>query len=235
LALLPVFAVCWILVRLSSPGPALFSQHRMGRNGKEFILYKFRSMRIRGSVHAPSHTVQDDDRITRVGGFLRRYKLDELPQFWNVVKGDMSLVGTRPKLSHHEALHMPYRPGLTGKATLAFRNEEQMLLKVPRHTVDHFYQTVVKPIKAELDSAYMERATLASDLRLVWRTFTSCLNCSEDPCEEVATVLEDYAARHEVLAGAVLHSALLSMKYADEDFQSEMADIDYAGGLDDAA
>jgi lipopolysaccharide/colanic/teichoic acid biosynthesis glycosyltransferase len=234
-ALLPVLGLCWVLVRFSSQGPVFFSQHRMGRNGNEFILYKFRSMRTPGSVHAPSHTVQDDDRITPVGRFLRRYKLDELPQFWNVVKGEMSLVGPRPKLSHHEALHMPYRPGLSGKATLAFRNEERMLLRVPRHRVDHFYQAVVKPLKAELDSSYMERATPASDLRIIWRTFTSCLNSSEDPCEEVATLMEEYASNNETLEGAVLHKGLLTMKYEEENFRSEMEDLDYAGGLDDAA
>jgi lipopolysaccharide/colanic/teichoic acid biosynthesis glycosyltransferase len=198
LTLSPLLALCWITVRRSSPGPALFRQLRMGRNGNEFILYKFRSMRIRSSVQPTSHTVQDDDRITRVGKFMRRYKLDELPQFWNVLKGDMSLVGPRPKLSHHEALHMPYRPGLTGKATLAFRNEENMLLNVPRHRVDHFYQAVVKPMKAELDSAYMEHATLASDLRIVLQTFTSCFNCTADPCEEVATLVANYALEREL-------------------------------------
>ena len=235
LALSPVVTLCWILVRLGSPGPAFFSQHRMGRNGNEFILYKFRSMRIRRSVHAASHTVHDDDRITPVGKYLRRYKLDELPQFWNVVKGDMSLVGPRPKLSHHEALYMPYRPGLTGKATLAFRNEERMLLKVPLHQVDQFYQAVVKPIKAELDSAYMERATLASDLRIMLRTFASCLNYRENVSEELATLMADYASKIQGNGGSVLHSALLSMRFMRENLHSEMADLDYAGDLDDAA
>ena len=110
-----------------------------------------------------------------------------------------------------------------------------MLLKVPRHRVDHFYQAVIKPIKAELDSTYMEHATLASDLRIILQTFTSCLNCTAAPCEEVATLVEDYAYRQETHEGAVLHAALLAMQYAGDDFVTKMADLDCAGDLNDAA
>jgi lipopolysaccharide/colanic/teichoic acid biosynthesis glycosyltransferase len=234
LALTPVILFCWILVRFTSRGPVFFSQLRMGRNEEEFTLYKFRSMRIRETSHAPSHTVQDDDRITPVGRFLRRYKLDELPQFWNVLRGDMSLVGPRPKLPHHEALCMPYRPGLTGRATLAFRNEEQILLSVPRHHVDQFYQAVIKPMKAELDAAYMEHATFSTDMRMVRRTFTSCLNCTADPCEELAALLADSTSKHDEADGDALQPALVTASY-DGRLLAEMADVEFAGDLDDAA
>lgn len=189
LALLPAMMVCGFLVFISSPGPVLFRQSRMGRNGKEFIFYKFRSMTDDLSGNAASHTVQDDQRITLVGSFLRRYKLDELPQFWNVLKGDMSLVGPRPKLSQHEGLHMPFRPGITGEATLVFRNEEQMLAHVPRHEIDSFYEEFFKPVKAELDIAYMSRATLRSDSRLLWLTAARCVSSSENSHRELVDVM----------------------------------------------
>jgi lipopolysaccharide/colanic/teichoic acid biosynthesis glycosyltransferase len=244
LALLPVLVICWALVRLSSPGPALFRQYRMGRDGNEFIFYKFRSMRTDADPNGPSHTVHGDERITRVGAFLRRYKLDELPQFWNVFVGDMSLVGPRPKLSHHEALHMSFRPGITGQATLAFRNEEQMLLDVPLHEVDSFYESVVKPIKAELDLAYMEQATLASDIRMLWRTFVSCAKCSQDPWQEVTAMLERFAkgAAHsdsgKSAALRVFTATRLSIGAytpAGRHNREVMDVIEFAEDLDDAA
>ena len=189
LLLLPAMIVCGVLVRCSSPGPVLFRQSRMGRNGQEFTFYKFRSMTEETSSNTPSHTVQGDRRITRVGLFLRRYKLDELPQFWNVLKGDMSLVGPRPKLPEHEGLQMPFRPGVTGEATLVFRNEEEMLTHVPMHQVDQFYEDFFKPLKAELDIAYMSKATLRSDLRMLWLTVARCVSSLEDSGKELIEVL----------------------------------------------
>jgi lipopolysaccharide/colanic/teichoic acid biosynthesis glycosyltransferase len=172
----PLLLICALLVRLSSPGPILFRQRRMGRESKEFDFYKFRSMTVGAQPGTSTHTVAGDIRITRVGAILRRFKLDELPQFWNVLKGDMSLVGPRPKLACHEALHMAFRPGLTGQATLAFRNEEQLLIDVPKHEVDAFYESFIKPVKAEIDAAYMREATLRSDIHLLCLTAVSCLN-----------------------------------------------------------
>lgn len=174
LILLPAMLIIMLLVRLSSHGPALFQQRRAGRNRDEFILFKFRSMCAEDPC-GPAITVSGDCRITPVGAFLRRYKLDELPQFWNVLKGNMSLVGPRPKLPHHEGLDLPYRPGITGVATLAFRDEEKILAKIPREQLDAFYETCIKPRKAQLDVEYMRSATPGTDLNLLWRTFASCL------------------------------------------------------------
>src|SRR5579872_1595479 len=109
----PLMLLAAFLVRLGSPGPVFFRQRRMGRSGREFTLYKFRSMCPKTGSNS-SITVSGDVRITPMGALLRRYKLDELPQFWNVLRGDMSLVGPRPKLPHHEALRLPCRPGITG-------------------------------------------------------------------------------------------------------------------------
>ena len=191
--LFPVFAFCWAMVGLTSTGSGLFRQMRSGRYGRTFALYKFRSMRTSDAGGWPAHTVHNDKRITAVGAFLRRYKLDELPQFWNVLKGDMSLVGPRPKLPHHEGLEMPYRPGLTGSATLAFRHEERMLLEVPSHQVEHFYQAVVKPIKARMDLEYMREATFASDLRMLWLTMKRCFECNVDARAELLELVNRYA------------------------------------------
>ena len=174
LTLLPAILLIMLLVRVSSPGPVLFRQRRAGRNREEFTLYKFRSMRVANSP-APVITISGDARITPIGAFLRRYKLDELPQFWNVLKGNMSLVGPRPKLPHHEGLDLPYRPGITGMATLAFRNEEEILSVIPQTQLDAFYEICLKPRKARLDLDYMRRATFWSDSKLLWRTAASCL------------------------------------------------------------
>ncbi len=178
LGLAPILLLLAILVYLSSPGPIFFRQRRMGRYGNKFALYKFRSMHASVSSGSPI-TVVGDMRITRVGAFLRRYKLDELPQFWNILKGDMSLVGPRPKLPQHEALFLRVRPGITGPATLAFRQEEEVLAGVPAHKLDAFYQGVVKPSKAWIDMDYISTATFFSDLRLLWDTCTCCLGISQ--------------------------------------------------------
>jgi len=185
---LPVLVLVSLLVGLSSPGPVLFRQRRMGRNGREFTLYKFRSMRVEESPGSDI-TVIGDSRITRVGSFLRRYKLDELPQFWNVVKGDMSLVGPRPKLPHHEALQMTVRPGITGAATLAFRHEEELLLGIPEHELESFYESFIEPTKAQLDFEYIHNATCRSDIRLLLSTVSSCLNLSKKVFADWQSVL----------------------------------------------
>lgn len=173
----PLLMLLALLVRFTSRGPVFFRQRRLGRHGEEFTLYKFRSMR----AEAPPGchiTVSGDARVTRIGGLLRRYKLDELPQFWNVLKGDMSLVGPRPKLPHHEALLMTARPGITGPATLAFRHEEELLLDIDQADLELFYEIVIKPAKARLDFEYMRTATCRSDLELLWLTLASCIGNS---------------------------------------------------------
>ena len=170
---LPVMLLIIPLVRLSSTGPIFFRQLRAGRHRNEFTVYKFRSMRVENRP-GPLITVSGDPRITALGGFLRRYKLDELPQFWNVLIGKMSLVGPRPKLPHHEGLDLPYRPGITGMASLAFRNEEKILSTIPRDQLDAFYDNHIKPTKARLDSEYMRSATLWTDLTVLGLTAFSC-------------------------------------------------------------
>jgi lipopolysaccharide/colanic/teichoic acid biosynthesis glycosyltransferase len=181
----PFMVLISLVVAVSSPGPIFFRQKRTGRWGTLFTIYKFRTM-IAEAENGPCITVQGDRRITCVGVLLRKFKLDELPQFVNVIKGDMSFIGPRPKLPHHESLHMPFRPGITGAATLAFRCEEELLRHVPEQDLDLYYARTIKPLKARLDWEYMQRATWWTDLGLLWCTATACISSRSAP----APVLE---------------------------------------------
>ncbi len=171
-----------LCVRLSSEGPAFFTQYRVGREGRLFRIYKFRSMTFNAAAVGPGLTRDGDLRVTGLGRWLRKLKLDELPQFYNVLRGDMSLVGPRPKLPQYSALiNMPYRPGITGAATLAFRCEEEVLCRVPPSQIDEFYQSHIRPLKARIDSRYMCHASLWSDLRMIGVTCLACLSPARTP------------------------------------------------------
>jgi lipopolysaccharide/colanic/teichoic acid biosynthesis glycosyltransferase len=174
----PVFVILAIAVRFSSSGPIIFRQQRVGRMGQLFTIFKFRTMEVQRHQKGLSVTRHGDHRVTTVGRLLRRYKLDELPQLVNVLFGDMSLVGPRPKLpdhQHRQAQRMPFRPGITGAATLVFRCEEEMLHQVPEEQIEAFCKYKLTPYKTNLDYAYAERATLGSDLALMLRTAQVCV------------------------------------------------------------
>jgi lipopolysaccharide/colanic/teichoic acid biosynthesis glycosyltransferase len=174
-----VIAFC---VRLSSRGPAFFTQHRVGRGGHLFRIYKFRTMSFSSTQSGPSLTRDGDGRITGVGRWLRKLKFDELPQFYNVLRGQMSIVGPRPKLPQYAGIiNMPYRPGITGAATLAFRREEEILSRVHPSQLDPFYDRHIRPLKARIDARYMGRATFWSDMRLIAATFAACLVPARTP------------------------------------------------------
>jgi lipopolysaccharide/colanic/teichoic acid biosynthesis glycosyltransferase len=165
--LLPLFLVIGLAVRLTSRGPVLFKQKRMGRNGRTFTIVKFRTLEHRENKSHHSVTTAENQSFTPVGPFLRRWKLDELPQLWNVLKGDMSLVGARPKLPEHQIGELQCRPGITGAATLAFAREEQFLARLPKHELDKYYHSTILPLKHRLDLEYMACATFGSDLKLL--------------------------------------------------------------------
>jgi lipopolysaccharide/colanic/teichoic acid biosynthesis glycosyltransferase len=165
--LIPVLLAIGLAVWLTSPGPALFLQKRVGRYGRTFTILKFRTM-----IHSPAKahhavTTTGNQRFTPIGPFLRRWKLDELPQLLNVLVGHMSLVGPRPKMPEHVASFLPCRPGITGAATIAFAREEAVLDSVPKPRLEAYYHTVVLPAKRRLDADYMAGATFLSDLKLV--------------------------------------------------------------------
>ena len=166
----PVLGIVAVAVRLTSQGPIIFRQQRVGQNRKLFTIYKFRTMVENSEAIGPGHTAKNDPRITFVGRILRRFKLDELPQLYNVLRGDMSLVGPRPKLPNHDPAAMSCRPGVTGAATLAFRYESRILSEVPTGRIEGFYQEYIVPHKMRLDSEYMERATIWSDINMLLAT-----------------------------------------------------------------
>jgi len=187
LLLSPLLLLIAAAVVLESGRPALFTQERVGRHFRRFTLWKFRSMY---PGIGPLVTASGDQRITRVGRFLRRTKLDELPQFWNVLRGDMSLVGPRPEVPRYiEFYHSRYarllaiRPGLTDPATLEFRDEEAQLgaSAEPEKT----YLEEILPAKLSLSERYLAKNSIAGDVCILVQTFfvitglrrSSRLNC----------------------------------------------------------
>jgi lipopolysaccharide/colanic/teichoic acid biosynthesis glycosyltransferase len=139
----------------------------MGPDSRIFTIMKFRTMiHCSDSAHQPV-TTSGNQCFTRVGPFLRRWKLDELPQLFNVLAGQMSLVGPRPKMPEHAISNLPCRAGITGAATIAFAREEAMLDRVPQQHLKSFYHSVVLPAKHQLDADYMAVATFRSDLKII--------------------------------------------------------------------
>lgn len=170
----PLLLLLAAWVKVDSRGPVLYRARRVGKDGHIFALYKFRSMVVDADKQGPGITVSADRRVTHAGRFLRRTKLDELPQLINVFKGEMSLVGPRPEDPRYVALYTPeqrrvlaVRPGITSAASLAFRHEEQLLGGA---NWEEIYREQVMPAKLAIDLAYLERRTLLSDLRLILRT-----------------------------------------------------------------
>ena len=168
--LLPIFIGIAIAVRLTSFGPVLFAQQRIGRRGRPFTILKFRTMEhARHGTHRLV-TTADNQRFTPIGPFLRRWKLDELPQLINVLRGEMSLVGPRPKLPEHQVANFAWRPGITGAATYAFACEEEFLTNVPADQLDRYYHRRILPAKHKLDTDYIRHASFSSDLKLLLNT-----------------------------------------------------------------
>jgi lipopolysaccharide/colanic/teichoic acid biosynthesis glycosyltransferase len=169
----PVILAIAILIKIRMPGPVLFIQVRAGRYGKPFKIYKFRTMVIN---HGGSYvSVMGESRITSLGAVLRRYKLDELTELWNVLKGDMSLVGPRPdmieyadKLTGEERQILELRPGITGPATLAYANEEELLASIP--DPQKYNDDVLWPDKVRLNLDYYYNRSFFGDILIILRT-----------------------------------------------------------------
>lgn len=162
--LLPVFAVIVAAIKLTNKGPAIFNQERAGKDGTPFMFYKFRTMKNDVDPFGPSPKSSDDPRLTKVGKFLREYSLDELPQLFNVLKGDMSIVGPRPlylsqmlEWNERQKKRLLVRPGLTGLAQISGRGE------------------LTREEKLELDAKYVETATLLTDIKIILATTAQLL------------------------------------------------------------
>lgn len=173
----PAFLVLGAAVAASSRGPILFRQERVGRGFRIFTLYKFRTM-VRDAERGPNVTSAGDARITSVGAILRRTKLDELPQLFNVLRGDMSFVGPRPELAQYVQRFrddyreiLTVRPGITDYAAIEYRNEEQVLKTFPDPEIG--YVQVVLPRKIELYRRYLKEQGLVTDLRILFLTAIS--------------------------------------------------------------
>jgi lipopolysaccharide/colanic/teichoic acid biosynthesis glycosyltransferase len=174
----PILLVIGIKIKIHSRGPVFFKQKRLGRHWKEFEIFKFRTMIQNAEIKGPKVTKEDDWRITGFGRFLRRYKLDELPQLINIIKGEMSFVGPRPEVlkyakyfknDYNEILMI--RPGLTDYASLEFKNESDILKgeKDP----EKVYLEKILPIKIEYYKKYLNKRNLLVDIKLIFKTIYS--------------------------------------------------------------
>jgi lipopolysaccharide/colanic/teichoic acid biosynthesis glycosyltransferase len=181
----PLLVVVASAIRLDSKGSVLFAQTRVGRKRAPIRTLKFRSMVTDAERRGPQITTSGDPRITRVGKFLRRTKLDEIPQLWNVVRGDMSIVGPRPEVPAYVALYpaewsdvFNVRPGLTDHASLVFRHEEELLARASDR--DRAYREVVMPMKLALALDGVRKASLRYDIEIVVRTALAILGRSSE-------------------------------------------------------
>jgi lipopolysaccharide/colanic/teichoic acid biosynthesis glycosyltransferase len=179
LALAPVMLAVALLVKLTSPGPVFYRATRIGRHGRPFTLLKFRSMVVGADRLGPRITSVDDPRITRVGRFLRRTKLDELPQLINVLRGEMSIVGPRPEDPCYVALYtdeqrrvLSVRPGITSLASVKYRDEEGMLAGMD---VERYYVECVLPAKLAIDLEYVRHGNLWRDVLIILMTLRALL------------------------------------------------------------
>lgn len=178
LLLFPFGLIIALCIVCGSKGGVFYRQTRVGRNGKDFKLLKFRTMRPNADRQGLLITVGNDQRITRIGGFLRKYKIDELPQLLNIIKGDMSVVGPRPEVRRYVELYderqrrvLTVRPGLTDYASLQYISESELLAKSddPEKT----YIEEIMPAKLELNLQYIDNQSLKEDFKLIFQTLFS--------------------------------------------------------------
>jgi lipopolysaccharide/colanic/teichoic acid biosynthesis glycosyltransferase len=176
----PLLIAIALAIKLTSRGPVFYRGERVGLNGKIFRMFKFRTMVINAEQIGGSSTPDDDPRLTRVGKFLRRYKLDELPQFINVVVGDMSLVGPRPQVgwvveryTPEERLVLTVRPGITDYASVKFHNEGEILRGSANPDEDYF--RLIHPMKMQLSIEYVRNASVFTDVKIILRTLLAIL------------------------------------------------------------
>lgn len=173
--LAPFFLIIAVLIKVISEGPVFYLQERVGLNGTIFKLFKFRTMKVNADKGNAITVGSRDPRITTVGYFLRKFKLDELPQLINVAKGDMSLVGPRPELKKFVDMYdnqqrtvLSVRPGITDYASIQFRNENELLEGKPDPI--QYYITDILPLKLKLNQQYIMERSLWVDLRIILKT-----------------------------------------------------------------
>jgi len=175
----PLFMLVALAIKFDSSGPVFYKARRVGKDGKLFLLYKFRSMVADAEKQGPGITATGDVRITNVGRFLRHSKLDELPQLINVLKGDISLVGPRPEDPRYVAGYteeqkeiLRFKPGITSAASLVYRNEETLL---SGEDWERTYRAKILPDKLRIDLEYLRQRSVMKDIRLVFHTLARVL------------------------------------------------------------
>ena len=173
--LFPIFLILALVIKLDSQGPIFYKAKRTGKDGQLFHLYKFRSMIAGAQNIGPGITHRGDPRVTRVGSYMRKYKLDELPQLINVVKGEMSLVGPRPEDPRYVEQYTPIqhqvisiRPGITSPATLVYRHEDKLLSG--EDWEDNYIKKII-PEKLRIDLEYIQNQGFWTDIKILWQTF----------------------------------------------------------------
>ena len=178
LVIWPILAVIALAIVIDDPGPVFYRQVRVGRGGKTFRIFKFRTMVTDADKKGLSITVGRDSRITRVGAFLRKTKLDELAQLLNVLFGQMSFVGPRPEVPRYVELYTPYqrqvllvRPGITDYASIAYRNENDLLADAK--DPERMYIDEIMPAKIELNMKYLREISPLADIRLIFKTIAA--------------------------------------------------------------
>jgi len=177
----PVLILIALIIKISSPGPVLYRGTRVGLEGKLFAMMKFRTMVVNAESLGGSATAADDPRITAIGKFLRRYKLDELPQFLNVLAGDMSLVGPRPEVQKYVDLYSPeekailaVRPGITDWASIWNSNEAAVL--EGSRDAEKTYEELIRPTKLALQLLYVRKHSFFMDLKILFHTAAKLIN-----------------------------------------------------------
>ncbi len=193
----PILAVACLAIVVESPGPVLFRQARVGKRRQLIQTLKLRTMVDDAASRGPQITTSGDPRITRVGRWLRRSKLDELPQLWNVVRGDMSLVGPRPEVPRYVETYGPewdelftVRPGITDLATVTFRDEERLLARATDR--ERAYREVIMPMKLGLSLEGVRNGSIARDLEMLARTAIAIVRGHD---ERQATVIAEAERR----------------------------------------
>jgi len=175
IVLSPLLLIIAILIKISSPGPVFYRGLRAGKNFKPFKIFKFRTMKAEAEKLGGPSTAGDDPRLTRVGKFLRKWKIDELPQLLNVIKGEISLVGPRPEVLEYAKLYQgeekivyTIKPGITDFASLWDVHEEEILKGSP--DPEKTYLEKIRPEKVKLQMKYVKETSLYTDIKIIWRT-----------------------------------------------------------------
>ena len=182
IGLSPIFLILAVAIKLESPGPVFYRGVRVGRYGKAFKIFKFRSMVVDAEKKGAATTSDKDARVTQVGRFIRKFKLDEFSQLINVFLGDMSIVGPRPQVqwavdtfSREESKVLELRPGITDWASIRFHNEGEIITKSGIPDADEAYMLLIHPEKMRLQLEYFYNHNLLIDLKIIWTTITKLL------------------------------------------------------------